>query len=69
MGKAAIDLASLTAEQKLERIDELWTSLEADAFELSEEQRAELDRRIERLDVQGPIGTPWESVRDEMRAK
>jgi putative addiction module component (TIGR02574 family) len=69
MGKAAIDLASLTPEEKLDLIDELWTSLEGDAVELSEEQRAELDRRLERLELQGPIGTHWESVRDEMTAK
>jgi putative addiction module component (TIGR02574 family) len=69
MGKAAIDLASLTAEQKLELIDELWTSLEGDAFELSPEQRAELDRRLERLEREGPVGTSWEFVRAEMTAK
>lgn len=69
MGKAAIDLTTLTAEQKLELIDELWVSLEADSFDLTDEQRAELDRRLERLDHEGPIGTSWESVRAEMTVK
>ena len=69
MGKPAIDLAALTAEQKLELIDELWVSLQADGFDLTDEQRAELDRRLERLEREGPIGTSWESVRAEMTSK
>jgi putative addiction module component (TIGR02574 family) len=69
MAKAAIDLTALTAAQKLELIDELWVSLQTDGFDLTEEQRAELDRRLERLELEGPIGTSWESVRAEMASK
>lgn len=69
MGKAAIDLTALTAEQKLELIDELWVSLQADGFDLTDEQRAELDRRLERLELEGPTGHSWESVRAEMTSK
>lgn len=66
MGKVAVDIESLTAEQKLELIDELWTSLSADELDLNESQRRELDRRLARLERDGPVGPTWESVRAEM---
>lgn len=64
--KAAIDLEGLTPDQKLALIDELWVSLEDCDLDLTSEQRAELDRRLARLEREGPVGTPWESVRAEM---
>jgi putative addiction module component (TIGR02574 family) len=66
MAKPAFDLTQLTPEEKLELIDELWTSIRADEFPLTEEQRAELHRRVDRLDAEGPGGVSWDSVRDEM---
>ena len=66
MTKAAIDLEGLTPDQKLALIDELWVSLEDSDLDLTAEQRAELDRRLARLEREGPVGTPWESVRAEM---
>ena len=66
MGKPAVDVESLTAEQKLELIDELWTSLSADDLDLNEDQRRELDRRLARLEREGPLGPAWEAVRAEM---
>lgn len=66
MGKAAIDLAALTTEQKLDLIDELWASVQSDDLTLTDEQRAELDRRLDRLEREGPSGHSWESVRAEM---
>jgi putative addiction module component (TIGR02574 family) len=66
MAKPALDLTQMTVEEKLELIDELWTSMKADEFPLSAEQRAELNRRLDRLDEEGPVGVPWQSVRAEM---
>jgi putative addiction module component (TIGR02574 family) len=56
----------LTPEQKIDRIDQLWESLASETLELTPEQRAELDRRLERLEREGPVGVSWESVRAEM---
>jgi putative addiction module component (TIGR02574 family) len=47
-------------------IDEIWGSLGPDYLVLDEAQRAELDRRLDRLDRDGPVGTPWEAVRAKM---
>lgn len=66
MAKPALDLTKLTPEEKLELIDELWTSISPEEFPLTDEQRAELHRRLDRLDEDGPTGISWDSVRAEM---
>lgn len=68
MAKPTFDLSKLTADEKLDLIDELWRSLSSDELSLNSELRAELDRRLERLDREGPDGVPWEDVRAEMIA-
>ncbi len=66
MGKPVLDLSTLSADEKLDRIDDLWRSLSPDDLTLSVEIRAELDRRLDRLDDEGPVGVDWEDVRAEM---
>jgi putative addiction module component (TIGR02574 family) len=66
MAKPAFDLTKLTAEEKLELIDELWTSITPEEFPLTAEQRSELHRRLDHLDEEGPVGVSWDSVRLEM---
>jgi putative addiction module component (TIGR02574 family) len=66
MAKPALDLASLTSEEKLELVDELWGSLKPEDFALTAEQQAVLDRRLERLDREGPVGNSWDTVRAKM---
>jgi putative addiction module component (TIGR02574 family) len=66
VAKPALDLASLTPEEKLDLIDELWQSIGPDDLALSPELRAELDRRLDRIDREGPHGVPWEQVRAQM---
>jgi putative addiction module component (TIGR02574 family) len=65
---AVIDISTLTVEQRLELLDEIWESLsqEPDAIPLTEAQREELDRRIEDLDREGPVGKPLEQVLREI---
>ena len=47
MGEAALKkLLELPTEEKVELIDKLWESIGRAEFELSDAQRAELDRRI-----------------------
>jgi putative addiction module component (TIGR02574 family) len=66
MAKPAIDLSALSPSDKLELIDELWVSLGPGAFELTQEQRQELDRRLDRLDREAPSGASWASVREQV---
>jgi putative addiction module component (TIGR02574 family) len=66
MGKPALDVSALTADEKFELIDDLWRSLSPDDFTVTPALRAELDRRLDRLDREGAEGVAWEDVYAEM---
>jgi putative addiction module component (TIGR02574 family) len=59
-------IASLTADEKADLLDEVWQSLEADAVALTDAQRSELDVRIERLEKNPSDVVPWEQVKSEL---
>ena len=61
---ATIDIASLSAEERLKLLEQLWDSLAStpDAVPMTQPQREELDRRLDELERQGPVGIPWEEV-------
>ena len=56
-------LASLSAAEKVDLLDAVWESLEADGQVLTEAQRRELDSRIERLEKNPSDVIPWDKVR------
>jgi putative addiction module component (TIGR02574 family) len=66
VAKPALDLSSLTSDEKFELIDELWQSVNPNDLQLSQETRDELDRRLAKLDRDGITGTAWADVRAEM---
>ncbi|MPZ45411.1 MAG: hypothetical protein GEV05_18870 [Betaproteobacteria bacterium] len=59
-----IDIQALSPTQRLELIELLWDSLSStpEAIPFTDDQRAELDRRINELDREGPVGIPAEEV-------
>jgi len=63
-----IDIAGL---ERLQLLEELWESLSAtpEALPLTFAQREELDRRLDDLDREGPIGIPWEEVLRRIRSR
>jgi len=67
----AINIAGLTVEERLQLLEELWENLSAtpDAIPLTNAQREELDRRLDELDRDGPVGIPWEEVLDRIRSR
>lgn len=69
MSKQSVDIAELTVEERLSLLEQLWESLTAtpEAIPLTQAQRAELDRRLDNLDREGPVGIPWEEVLDRIR--
>lgn len=72
MGKAsALNLTELSRDEKLELIDRLWESLGQDpeALPLTISQREELDRRLDELETEGPIGLSWDEVVAQARAR
>jgi len=62
-------LLRLPVADRLEAIEELWESLGADPnlFPLSDEERAELDRRIAADETDGrEAGIPWPELRQRL---
>jgi putative addiction module component (TIGR02574 family) len=68
---ATIDIASLSFEERLRLLDELWESLSQtpEAVPLTHAQREELDRRLDELDREGVSGIPWEEVLRRIRGR
>jgi putative addiction module component (TIGR02574 family) len=66
---APVDIVSLTIEERLRLMDQLWESLAAtpEAVPLTSAQREELDRRLDELDREGPSGIPWDEVQRQIR--
>jgi putative addiction module component (TIGR02574 family) len=71
MSKPGLDIAALTPEERLSLLEELWDSLAAtpEAVSLTDAQRAELDRRLDDLEVEGPVGIPWDEVLSRIRSR
>jgi putative addiction module component (TIGR02574 family) len=69
MSKRAIDIAALTPEERLSLLEQLWDSLTAtpEAVPLTDAQRQELDHRLDDLEVDGPVGIPWDDVLSRIR--
>jgi putative addiction module component (TIGR02574 family) len=57
-----MDIEQFTPEERLALIERLWDSLSEDDVPLTDAQREELDRRLDALDREGPVGIPWEQV-------
>jgi putative addiction module component (TIGR02574 family) len=70
MVKSAIDVRQLSPEERLDLIEQLWDSLsdeERNALPLTSEQERELDRRLDRLDREGPSGITGDELRARLR--
>jgi putative addiction module component (TIGR02574 family) len=71
MGKPAVDVSLLDDDERLDLLDRLWESIGRDprALPLSAAQQAELDRRLDDLEAEGPVGVPWDEVVAQIRAR
>jgi putative addiction module component (TIGR02574 family) len=69
MGKA-IDVQQLSRDERLELIEQLWDSLsdeERDSLPLTAEQEQELDRRMDSVERDGPVGISSDELRQRVR--
>jgi putative addiction module component (TIGR02574 family) len=71
MSNPALDLARLSRDEQFELLDQLWEALGRDpkALPLSAAQKDELDRRLDELETEGPIGFTWDEVVARARAR
>ena len=66
-----IDITTLSREEQLQLLDRLWDSLSStpSAVPMTDSQREELDRRLDELDREGPIGIPAEEVLGRLHSR
>lgn len=71
MAIPALNLDSLSPEEKLRLLEEVRDSLAADPSHvpLADWQRRELDRRLDELEREGSTGIPWERVLNEIEGR
>jgi putative addiction module component (TIGR02574 family) len=65
------EIAAMTPEDRLELIDDLWSSFEDDSEFLStpDWHRQVLEERLAEADRNSRAGVPWEVVKAEMEEK
>lgn len=68
---STVDVAKLSPQERLELLEQLWDSLcqAPEAVPITDAQRQELDRRLDELDRDGPVGIPWNEVLDRIRSR
>jgi putative addiction module component (TIGR02574 family) len=66
-----IDIATLSREEQLRLLEQLWDRLSStpEGIPLTDGQREELDRRLDELDREGPVGIPADDVLDRLRTR
>jgi putative addiction module component (TIGR02574 family) len=71
MALPALNLNSLSPEEKLRLLEEVWESLATDPAKvpLTDWQRRELDRRLDEVEREGPTGIPWDRVLSEIEGR
>ena len=59
------EILKLSVSERIQLVEDIWDSIavEADTLPLSEEQRAELDRRLADAESNPGVGTPWSEVK------
>ena len=63
---AGIDYRTLSTQERLDLIGEIWDSIEADQIALTPAQEAELDRRLATLDEDAKTARPAHEVLAEL---
>ena len=67
------EFRKLSLAERLELVEELWDSIaakcERDPIPLTDEQRADLERRLAEADADPAGGSPWEDVLERIRQR
>ena len=65
------ELLELSIAERIQLVEDLWDSIAAEpsGLELTEKQRAELDRRLDDHAANPDSGRPWEEVRERLYKK
>ena len=65
------EVKKLSIHERIELVEQIWDSIAAhpEQIELTEAQRAELDRRLEAMQANPDEGVPWEELRQRLARK
>jgi putative addiction module component (TIGR02574 family) len=65
------EIAELTVPERIQLIEDLWNSIleVPEAMQLDDEQKLELDRRLDRVREDPAEGSSWKQVRDRIRKR
>jgi len=72
MPEAQADFDSLSTAEKILHVQDLWDRIvagAADEVELTQAQRADLERRLEAHRADPDRGSSWEEARDRIRSR
>jgi len=69
MGTTHLDINSLTVQQRLQLVEELWESLSATDVPLTPAQERELSRREALHRAHPSRGRPWRDALDEIQRR
>ncbi|HLQ36941.1 MAG TPA: addiction module protein [Planctomycetota bacterium] len=71
MGHPKVDLRTMSPQERLDLLSEIWESLSAkpESLPLTDAQRQELDRRLDELESDSSPGIPWQEVLDRIRSR
>jgi len=71
MSQIHLDVDSLTVEERLDLLEQIWESLAArpELLPFTDAQRAELDRRLDDMDREGPVGLSWDETLAQVRRR
>ena len=69
MGTKIADILELSVAERVQMVEDIWDSIAAvpEAVPLSEDQKKELDRRLEAYHLNPDAGSPWNEVRERIR--
>jgi len=69
MSTKTADILSLSVEERIQLVEDIWDSIAVvpEAVSLSEEQKRELDRRLEAYHRNPDTGSPWSEVKERVR--
>lgn len=69
MSQPKVDVKSLSKQERLALLEEIWDSLTPEDVPFTEAQRAELERRIVDLEHDPDQGISWEEARQRIQGR
>jgi putative addiction module component (TIGR02574 family) len=65
------NILELSVSERIQLVEDIWDSIAKvpDAVRLSNDQKMELDRRLDSYHDDPAKGTPWEVVRERIRGR